>query len=166
MDGGGHVLGERTVQVLGHGLDQGGLLLLVDGDLGHRVHAQHTGVAAHGPVEALQRVLAGAVHRAGDQREQHAAHHAEYGRGEGVAHAGDQRDDGLLHRGGVGHVEAGQALGQADQRAQEAQRGHQPRQRVGKGRPARAVHHGLLVDVILHVAGVVVHAVGEAPFPR
>ena len=52
-------------------------------------------------------------------------------------------------------------LGQADQRAQEAQRGHQPRQRVGKGRPARAVHDGVFVDVVFHLAGVVVHTVGE-----
>ena len=138
-----------------------GLLLLVDGDLGHGVHAEHAGVAAHGGVELGQRVLGGAVHHAGDQREGHRAHHAEYGRHEGVAHAGDQRDDGALHGGGVGHVKPGQAPGQADQRAQKAQRGQKPRQRLGEADAARAVDHGLLVDVVLHVRGVVVAPVRE-----
>ena len=49
-----HAVGEAAVEVLRHGLDQGGLFLLVDGDLRHRVHGQHASVAAHGAVEVLQ----------------------------------------------------------------------------------------------------------------
>ena len=157
----GDVLGQLAVQIVGHLADQRGLLLLVDGHLGHRIHGEHARVAAHGAVEGTQRVLGGALHRACDEREEHRAHHAEDGGHEGVAHAGDQRDDGVHHGGGVAHAEAGEALGQADQRAQEADGDQKSRHSVAEGRAPGAVDHRLLIDVILHVGRVVVHAVRE-----
>ena len=41
-------VGETAVEIMRHGLNQGGLFLLVDGDLGHRVYVEHAGIAAHG----------------------------------------------------------------------------------------------------------------------
>ena len=156
-----NVLGQLAVQVVCHLANQRRLLLLVDGHLGHRIHGEHARVAAHGAVEGAQRVLGGALHRAGDEREEHRAHHAEDGGHEGVAHAGDQRDDGVHHGGGIAHAEAGEALGQADQRAQEADGHQQARHRLAEGGAAGAVDHGLLIDEVLHVGRVVVHAVGK-----
>ena len=108
-----HAVGEAAVQILRHGLDQRGLLLLVDGDLRHRVDREHAGVAAHGAVEVLQCVLCGAADKARDEREGDGADHADDGGHKGIAHAGDERDDGLLHGFGVGHVKPGKAGGQA-----------------------------------------------------
>ena len=50
-------VGKAAVQILRHGLNQRGLLLLVDGDLRHRVYGEHARIAAHGAVEILQRVF-------------------------------------------------------------------------------------------------------------
>ena len=106
-------------------------------------------------------MLGRAAHKAGNQRKGNRADHADDGSHERIAHAGNQRDDGFLHSLGVGHVKAGQAGGQADERAQEAEGNHQPRKRFGKGNAARAVDGGILVDVVFDVGSIVVHAVGE-----
>ena len=156
-----HAVGEAAVQVLRHGLDQRGLLLLVDGDLRHGVDREHAGVAAHGAIEVLQGVLGRAADKARDQREGDGADHADDGGHKGVAHAGDERDDGLLHGFGVGHVKPGKAGGQADERAQKAEGNHQPGNGLGKGDAARAVDGGIFIDIVLDIGGVVVHAVGK-----
>ena len=93
---------------------------------------------------------------AGDEREGDGADHADDGGHERVAHAGDERDDGVLHGFGVGHVEPGKAGRQADERAQEAEGDHQPRDGLGKGDAARAVDGGIFIDIVFDIGGVVV----------
>ena len=157
----GDIVGKRAVQILRHRLNQRGLLLLINRDLRQRINAQHARIAAKRAVKRLDRILRRAVNRAGNHRKQHRADHAENRGHKSVFHAGNQRCDRILNRIKVRHVKARQTARQTDQRAQKSERNQQARHRVGKCRAPGTVNHRILIDEILDIAGVVIHAVGE-----
>ena len=103
--------------------------------------------------EVVNRAIAGALQNAVDNVEADGAADASDGCAEGELHPSQQRRDALDNLVGVGEVEAAQTVHHAHERAQNAQRGQQTRNQIGQLRIARPVDDGIVVDVVLNVAG-------------
>ena len=124
LDDGLHVVAQRPLHdELGEGLIEG-----VDAVLG--------GADAR-PVQDIKKQGAGAARNGGAKGEIHAADHL-----------GDARH-GVL---GAGQIQAAQAPHQADEGAQDAQGCQNARDHIAQLGVAVGVDHGVVVDVILHVA--------------
>ena len=103
--------------------------------------------------EVVNRAIAGALQNAVDNVEADGAADASDGCAKGELHPRQQRRDALDNLVGVGEVEAAQTVHHAHERAQNAQRGQQTRNQIGQLRIARPVDDGIVVDVVLNVAG-------------
>ena len=128
------------------------VLLLAD-QLHLRQKGTGHGQLIEGFVEAVQRPACPAHAHAVEHIEQKRAGNARHGGGEGKAHPGQQQGNAVHRALRVGKVDAGQALHQADEGAQNAQRGQQTGDEFRQLGMAGLIDHTIFIYIVFDIAG-------------
>ena len=133
------------------------LVLLLAHHLHIRLERTWHGQLVESILEIVQRPHRPACGHAVKHIEQKRAGDARHRGGKGETHAAEQLGNALDGSLRVAEIHAGEALHQADERAQNTQRGQQARNELRQLGVARLVHHGILVDIFPRIAGNATH---------